>query len=171
MSDSLDLSGPKDSEPTTRGVIRGPRNFAAGLTLLAFALFMAWAGRALDAGTMRSMGPGFMPRAVEVLVGLFGIGIALAGLVKHGPPIESWKWRGVVFVCAAILAFGATIRTTGIAVAGPLVMIIGGFASPEARWRELVPFALVITLVCILLFRYALGLAIPVFTIPGVVTL
>lgn len=172
MSDStMDVTRPSGSDPAARGLVRAPRNFAAGLTLLGFAAFMSWAGRTLDTGSLRSMGPGFMPRAVEVLVALFGIGITIAGLAKSGPPIEGWRWRGPVFVCAAILAFAATIRTVGIALAGPLVMVIGGYASNEARFRELVIFAVVMTAVCIALFRFALGLAIPVLSIPGVVTI
>jgi putative tricarboxylic transport membrane protein len=51
------------------------------------------------------------------------------------------------------------------------VVVVGGAASPESRPRELVIFALIITLACAGLFRYALHLPIPVLVIPGLVTL
>ena len=56
-------------------------------------------------------------------------------------------------------------------VAGPLAMIVGGFASKDVRWRELIVFALVMTLFCAGLFRYALKLPIPILHIPGVIQL
>lgn len=54
----------------------------------------------------------------------------------------------------------------GLLVAGPLVVLISGFADPEIRWKELVIFAVVMTALCIGLFRYTLGLPIPVLILP-----
>ncbi len=47
---------------------------------------------------------------------------------------------------------------------------MSGAASPETRPVELVIFAAILTAACIGLFRFALGLPIPVLIIPGVVT-
>ena len=66
-----------------------------------------------------------------------------------------------------MVAFALTIRSVGLALAGPLVMLLAGAASPDARWRELTVFAVVITLACVGLFRFALGLPIPVLIFPG----
>src|SRR5690606_32927217 len=48
-------------------------------------------------------------------------------------------------------------------VAGPLAIIIGGFASPEARLRELVILSLSLTPFCMVLFGDLLNLPIPIF--------
>jgi hypothetical protein len=53
-------------------------------------------------------------------------------------------------------------------VAGPLAMIIGGFATPEVRWKEIIIFAAIMTAFCVGLFRFGLNLPIPIFIIPGV---
>jgi ferredoxin-NADP reductase len=60
---------------------------------------------------------------------------------------------------------------TILAVAGPLVVFVGGAAAPDFRWRELVVFAVVVTAGCVALFRYALGLPIPVLVVPGLLTI
>jgi putative tricarboxylic transport membrane protein len=99
------------------------------------------------------------------------VGLVAAALLRPGPPLGRWPLRGPVFVSLAIVAFAITIRTAGLAVAGPLVVVVSGAASPESRPRELVLFAVLITAFCVGLFRYVLGLAIPVLVIPGVVTL
>ncbi len=44
-------------------------------------------------------------------------------------------------------------------------------ASADTRPKELVVFAVAMTALCIGLFRYALGLPIPVLVVPGVVNL
>ena len=71
----------------------------------------------------------------------------------------------------AVLAFALTIRTPGLAVAGPLVVMVSGGASPETRWRELAIYAVVITVACVLLFRTLLRLPVPILVIPGVFVL
>ncbi len=48
---------------------------------------------------------------------------------------------------------------------------VSGAATPETRPVELVVFALVLTAACIGLFRFALGLPLPVLNIPGLVTI
>ena len=60
------------------------------------------------------------------------------------------------------VVFALTIRTLGLAFAGPLAMIVGSFASDEVRWKETIIFAVAMTAFCILLFKVALGLPIPV---------
>lgn len=151
-----------------RGGIRSPRELAAGLILAALAAGVLAATAGLETGTLRSMGPGMMPRAVAVLVGVAGLALAGLSLRGRGADLGRWPVRGPIFVCLAIAAFALTIRTVGLALAGPAVVIVSGLGSPEVRPKELVVFAVVITAFCIGLFRYALGLPIPVLLLPGV---
>ncbi len=153
------------------GRIRSPRELLAGASLLALAALALRATAALDAGTLRALGPGMLPRAVAAAIGVVGLAIAALALVRDGPPLGRWPLRGPLFVSLAVAAFALTIRSAGLAVAGPLVVFVSGLASPEARPRELAVFALLMTALCVGLFRYALGLAIPVLVVPGVVTL
>jgi hypothetical protein len=157
--------------PERRGPIRAPQDFAAGLSLVALALFALWAGADLDQGRLGAMGPGMLPRAVAVLVGLVGVVLVVASCLAEGGALEGWSLRGPFFVCLGILAFAFTIRLVGLAVAGPLVALISGAASPETRIGEILVFAAVITAFCVGLFKYVLNLPIPVLIIPGVVVL
>ena len=70
--------------------------------------------------------------------------------------------RGLFFILGGIVLFGLCIRTLGLVVAGPVSMIFASFATNEVRPVEAVIFACVMTAFCILLFKYALGLPIPV---------
>jgi putative tricarboxylic transport membrane protein len=113
------------------------------------------------------MGPAMFPRVLALLLGLSGVVLIAKSLVRDGAPIEKATLRGPVLVIAGIIVFALTIRTLGLAVAGFLALMVSGFATEEARPREVVIFAAAITLACIILFRYLLGMAVPVLTIPG----
>jgi putative tricarboxylic transport membrane protein len=91
--------------------------------------------------------------------------------LKQGEALERWSMRGPLFITCGVIAFALTIRPIGLAVAGPLVALISGAASPESRLKELVVFAFVMTALCVGLFRFVLHLPIPILIIPGVVVL
>jgi putative tricarboxylic transport membrane protein len=134
----------------------------------ALALF---ASRDLEVGTLRSVGPGALPRALALLILAAGAGFTVVALIRGGEPLGRWPLRGAVFITLALVAFALTIRSLGLAVAGPAIVIVSGAATSETRPVELVVFALVLTAACIGLFRFALGLPLPVLVIPGLVTI
>lgn len=158
----------KTAEPVQpRGPIRSPQSFVSGIALIALALFAIWAVSDLPQGSMRAMGPAMLPRWLAIFAGLCGAALFMFSFIQDGEPLERWTLRGPVFVIIAILAFAFTIRLFGLVVAGPLALIIGGLASDEARPRELVIFAVLMTAFCILLFRYLLNQPMPILIIPG----
>jgi hypothetical protein len=156
-----------------RGFVRGPQALLGGVALVALAGLALYLSRDLTQGTLRSIGSGMLPRWLAVAVGLCGIALTVAGLFKKGDRIEPSALRGPVFVMLAILAFAVTIRPftiaglstpgLGMIAAGPLAIIIGGFATPEARLRDLIILALSLTPVCMVLFGDLLNLPIPIF--------
>jgi hypothetical protein len=157
---------PRSAAP--RGRIRAPREFAAGASLIAIAVFALYASAELDTGTLGNVGAGMLPRSIAVLLGLFGLGFVIVSLVRDGGAMERWSLRGPLLVTLGVVGFAITIRPIGLALAGPLVVLVGGSASPDVRIKELVIFAIVATAFSIALFRYALGLPIPILSIGSV---
>jgi putative tricarboxylic transport membrane protein len=154
-----------------RRVIRHPQDFAAGATLLAIAAFFLWAGSDLRTGRLAAMGPGMLPRVLSALVALTGVALLVISLLKDGEGLGRWPLRGPVLLCLGIVGFALTIRELGLVVAGPVVTLVSGAASPETRVRELLLFAVLVTAFCVGLFRYVLQLPIPILILPGVITL
>lgn len=167
MSDPSGGAGPGNS------VSWVSQNVVAGLGLILLGVFGVWATGDLPRGTLGAMGPGMLPHWVAVCVAVCGFALAVTGFVRGGEGLQSFGLRGPVVVVLAILAFAVTIRpvsfgpvTTpglGLIVAGPLAVILGGYASPEARFRELLILALLLTAGCMLLFGDLLNLPIPIF--------
>jgi putative tricarboxylic transport membrane protein len=165
MPVNIERSGPTER----RGSIRAPQSFAGGLCLLALAALALYLTKDLSQGSLRSMGPAMLPRWLAVGVGLCGAALVAIGLLAEGEPLERWSLRGPVFVAAAIIAFALSIRTVGLALAGPLTILISAFASEETRWKETIVFSIVMTLFCIGLFRFALNQPMPILIIPGLI--
>jgi len=85
----------------------------------------------------------------------------ILGLAPSADRLQSITLRGPLFVLGAAVVFAASVRTLGLAVAGPLTWVIAAMADPESRWVETVLFALLMTVLCVGLFKYALRLPIP----------
>jgi hypothetical protein len=159
--------------PERHGPLRAPQNLFGGLLLIALAALALWLTRDLPQGTLSAMKPGMMPRWLAVGVGLSGLALVVLAFLKPGDALERWSLRGPFFVILGILAFAVTIRPfslgavstpgLGLIVAGPLAIILGGWATPEARLRDLVIMALSLTPFCMVLFGDLLNLPIPVF--------
>ena len=107
------------------------------------------------------MCPRIHPKGLAVLLGLLGALLVLDAVLEGGLPLERWSIRGPLFVLGALVAFGLTIRPLGLVVAGPLAVVISAFASNEVRWGETLVFGALMTAFCIALFKFALGLPIP----------
>jgi hypothetical protein len=154
-------------------MVRGSQSFVAGLGLLALAGLALWLTSELSQGTLGAMGPAMLPRWLAIGVGLCGVALVGLGLAKDGEALERWNIRGPALVLIAILLFAATIRPfsfgpihtpgLGLIVAGPLAILIGGYATDEVRIRDLVILALSLTPFCMVLFGDLLNLPIPVF--------
>lgn len=142
--------------------IRSPQDTGAGLFLVGLALFSLWQGADLAIGTLNQMGPGMLPRILGSLTLLCGLALVAQSFRTGDAPLERWALRGPLCILGAAVAFGLTVRPLGLALAGPIAVTIGGFASNETRLVETLVFGVVMTAFCLGLFKAALGLPIPV---------
>jgi putative tricarboxylic transport membrane protein len=128
---------------------------------LVIAAVAAWQGSALSVGTPRHIGPGMVPLVLSAFIALIGVILIGSGIREGQMYRERWSLRGSLFILGAAVVFGLAVRPLGLAVAGPLLVIVGAFASEETRWLEVVLFALGMTVFCVGLFKYLLSLPIP----------
>ena len=141
------------------------RDVAAGAFLLLFAAFVLWSTWDLPIGQGVRLGPGFMPVVLSGLIGLFGLGIMAAGIVRAAGDSAPWSFslRGLVCVLGSIAVFGLLVERAGLAVAAPALLLVAGFAFGRPKALETTVFVVGLTVVSIVLFVYALGLTMPVF--------
>jgi putative tricarboxylic transport membrane protein len=137
-------------------------NVVAGLALVALGLVGFWLTADLAGSRGPLLGPGSLPRAAAGIILGLGVLIAVIGWLRDDEAAPRWRLRGPLFLLGAVLVFALLVRTLGLAVATPAAILVGGLASPETRPVEIIVFAVALTVFCIAVFRYALGLPIPI---------
>jgi putative tricarboxylic transport membrane protein len=159
---------PSQTPVTTPITMRPPlaaiplrQDFLGGLMVMGVAVTAFWLAYDLPVGTLGGMGPGMMPKSLAVLLGALGLLLFLGSFLHFGERARRWTLRGPVFLFGAMVAFGLTVRPLGLVVAGPLAIMVGAFASDEVRWGETIVSAIVTSAFCVVLFKLALGLPIP----------
>jgi hypothetical protein len=135
------------------------QDFLGGLAVIAVAAFAFWLARKLPAGAAGGIGPGTLPKGLALLLG--GLGVVLLLNSFNGESLARGSVRGPLFVLGALMLFGLTVRPLGLALAGPILIVAAGFSSSEVRWRETLIYGLAMTVFCVGLFKFALGLPIP----------
>lgn len=155
------------------GLVRAPQSLVSGLGMIALGIFGVWAASDLPQGTLSEIGPGLLPHWLSIGVACCGLALLVAGFLRDGEKLELIALRAPAIVLLSIFAFALTIRPfslgslstpgLGLIVAGPLAVIVGGYASREARFLDLVILALLLTAGCMLLFGDLLNLPIPIF--------
>jgi uncharacterized membrane protein YqjE len=143
--------------------IKSPQDLGAAVMLLFFGVAGLWFGREYSAGTSSHMGPGYMPRALSWGLIIFGIIVGLRSVRLRGPAIEPIVWRANILILVAIICFALLIRSTGLAAATFVVTVLSAFASKEFRWKETIVLGVLLAILCVLVFVYALRQSIPVF--------
>lgn len=139
------------------------KDVAAGLLLLAAALFFGLIGFGqLPLGTSFRMGPGYFPVLLSGLLGVMGLVIAGRAIgAGAAASTERIPWRGIVLTSGATIGFALLVPRYGLVPALAVAILLSAFASR----RMTLPLALALTAgltaFCVLLFRYGLGVPIP----------
>ena len=151
--------------------VRSTQDLAAGLFMIALAGLALLLSSDLPTGTLRQIGPGMLPKAFATICGALGLMLALASLRYNGEKLSGWSWKGIFFALGGACLFALTIRgfefgpiripALGLLVSGPLLIFFSGLAADDRKLKELLIFAVAMSLGCILLFKYALSLPIP----------
>lgn len=157
-------------QPKAPGLLSG-QNAVAVLGVAVLALVALLKASDLDYGSLAEIGPGLFPTALAVI--LLGLCMCLAVTSwrgsGHAELVGALNWRAVSCIIGALCVFAVSIRgvppvvpALGVVGATPLAVMLAGLADPETRWVQLAVFAATLTAFCTLLFRFLLGLPLPV---------
>jgi len=138
------------------------KDFLAGLMFIAFGVTALYFGRHLAVGTAVRMGPGFVPRALSyILLGLGGI-ICVFALVSGSEPVEAPKWKPITLVTIGIIGFALLFERAGMLPALIVLVAISSLANEEFKILEVIGNMVVLTILCVIVFKLGLGMNISV---------
>jgi hypothetical protein len=150
-------------QPAVRGF---NREYYGGSLLILLGLYATVQGRQYGVGTLESMGPGFFPVALGVILALLGAIVAFQGArrgtgrSRDAVPLE---WRGWICIVASIVAFVAIARYGGFVPATFAIVFISAIGDRRNSWQQAALLAAAISVVCVVVFWWALQLQFPLF--------
>src|SRR5574337_977350 len=143
------------------------RDYLGGILMVALGLGVALQGATYPLGSLRTMGPGFFPTALGVLLALTGVGIAVAARLtpRGGQALEVRRpeWRAWLCLAGSIVAFVVVGTYGGLAPATFAIVFIAALADRENSWTSALAVALLCVLVCVVVFWWGLKLQFPLF--------
>ena len=143
------------------------KDFLSGLLFIGFGLAALYFGRHLAMGTAVRMGPGFVPHMLAfIMIGLGLIISVVAALVNKGEAAEAPRWKPITLVTIGIFVFAALFERTGMFPALVALILIASAGGEEFKLTEVIGNIVVLTILCILVFK--IGLSMNISIINGV---
>ena len=143
------------------------KDFLSGLLFISFGLAALYFGRHLAMGTAVRMGPGFVPHMLAfIMIGLGLIISVVAALVNKGEAAEAPRWKPITLVTIGIFVFAALFERTGMFPALVALILIASAGGDEFKLTEVLGNIVVLTILCILVFK--IGLSMNISIINGV---
>lgn len=143
--------------------IRGPRDFWAGLLFIAIGAGTLLIALNYSMGTAARMGPGYFPRALGGLLMLLGGVSVLRSLRMSGAPIGGWRTRPLVIVLVSVVIFGLMVQYVGLALSTIVLVFASSAASHEFRPAEAAVSGVLMAMLCVGVFVYALSIQLPIW--------
>lgn len=138
------------------------KDFLSGLLFIAFGVGALYFGSNLAMGTAVRMGPGFVPHMLAyIMIGL-GILIAVVALVSGSDPVETPRLKPIVLVTIGIFIFAALFERLGLFPALVALILIASYGGDEFKLTEVIGNIVVLTILCILVFKVGLGMNISI---------
>lgn len=136
------------------------KDLLSGLIFVGIGLTFGYATLGYNIGTALRMGPGYFPLVLSGLMVLLGVVITVQSFAT-GPdetPLGRVPWLGLVLIIGALIFFGATVRGLGLVPALFVTTFMSAFASRHTGLVGAFVLAACLTLICFLLFVWALGM-------------
>ena len=138
----------------------------AGLMFIAVAVFGLWASWNYRIGTALNMSTGYVPRLLCWMLLALGIVVLVLGLRardERGAFAGAEHWRAIVFVPGSLLVFAFAMDRLGVVIATCLLVAVGSLANRDLRPLEVIVAAVVLALLTVGIFVWALSLPIPIW--------
>jgi hypothetical protein len=157
------MSG-RSEEPA--GFARSLRqDVVAGLLFIAFGVSGYFFSLSLSVGTPSDLGSAAVPRIVSVLLVLFGLGIAVGGIVRSRVPVSFASARPLVIVTACVVLFSLMLETLGLVAAIMSMVAVSGFAGERMRPLTIVVLGAALSFACVAIFIWGAQLPIRVWPV------
>ena len=138
--------------------ITSQKDFWAGLMFIGFGVLAIYVSRSYPMGSLVSMGPGYFPTWLGVIMIVIGAFTAGRAYRAEGARVERWGWRPLLWLSAAFAAFGLLIEKGGFVAALLSLIVASSLAGRDTRLLELAILVVLLISGSVGLFIYGLEL-------------
>ncbi len=138
------------------------KDFLSGVMFIAFGLTALWFCRHLAMGTSVRMGPGYVPHMLAYIMMVLGLIISVVALYSGGEMVEAPKWRPITLVTIGIVIFALLFERVGMFPSLVALVLIASAGGDEFKLTEVAINIVVLTFLCILVFKVGLSMNISV---------
>jgi hypothetical protein len=143
--------------------LRDNQDFWSGVMLIAVGATALVIARNYPFGTSLRMGPGYFPIVLGSILALFGLWFIVKAFRSTEKIEQGWSLRALIVIPVSLVLFGI-LMTYGGFVPALIVLIFGSaLASDEFNLLEVVLLTIGLTIGCIAVFIWGLGLPYPLF--------
>jgi hypothetical protein len=140
------------------------KDLLAGGVFIAFGLAFAVGALGYNVGTPLRMGPGYFPLSLGIVLLVLGGVIVVKGFVAgEGEAVGGLAWRPIIFIVAAFIFFGVTVRGLGIVPALFVTTLVASLARERTNPLVALITAISLTVASVLVFIVALQLRVPLW--------
>jgi Tripartite tricarboxylate transporter TctB family len=140
-------------------------DLVAGLLVVLLGASFLVGAFGFEIGTLRRMGPGFLPLALSIIAVALGL-LTMLGALGRERPLPKVSWRPMLAVLASIGTFALLLEHLGLMPTLFATVVVASFGDPDLRPLPTLILALLVCLGCWLIFLVGIDLPIPAFRSP-----
>jgi hypothetical protein len=131
---------------------------------VAIGLAFCYAASTYRMGVVTSMGPGYFPFWLGVLLALLGACVFVAGLragESEAARLDRWDFKSLLIIVGSIALFGVLLAPLGLIGAIVVIVVASSLASPEFGWGATILNTVILTALSLAIFVWGIGLPLP----------
>jgi len=143
--------------------LRDNQDFWAGMFLIAVGAAAVLIARDYPFGTSLRMGPGYFPTLLGGILVAFGIALVVKGFRDSDRIEPGWSLRALIVIPLSLALFGVLMVHAGFVPALVVLIVGSSLASSEFNLLEVTVLTAGLTLGCVAVFIWGLGLPYQLF--------
>jgi putative tricarboxylic transport membrane protein len=140
---------------------RNNQDFWAGVMLIATGVAAVLIAHDYAFGSAVRMGPGYFPSILGGLLALAGLYLVVKGLRGGEKIAGTWSLRALIVVPLSLVLFGLLMEYAGFVPALAVLIFGSAAAGTEFKFVEVALLTVFLTVMCVLVFVWGIGLPYP----------
>ena len=145
--------------------VRNEKDLYAGFIFIIVGACFAYVATGYELGTAVAMGPGYFPFGLGLVLAALGVAILSKAFADRPErePVDPIAPKVVICIVGSVVLFGALLEPLGLVASIFVLVCVASFGSHDLGLKRALIVSLVLSVLCVSVFIYALRIQIPVW--------